>query len=71
MLMLTSFILWHFFTGVIIEFETENVSVIESDGSVTVNLVRTGNHSNIIIVCINITRVVENATNTQRTYVLM
>ena len=40
-----------------IEFEARNVSVIESDGSVTVNLVRTGNHSNNITVCINVIRV--------------
>ena len=42
---------------VTIEFETRNVSVNESDGSVTVNLVRTGNHSDNITVYITITRI--------------
>ena len=51
-----------------IEFEARNVSVIESDGSVTVNLVRTGNHSNNITVCINVIRV-ENPAIIECTYV--
>ena len=42
---------------VTIEFEPRNVSVIESDGSVTVNLVKTGYHSNNITVYIGITRI--------------
>ena len=42
---------------VTIEFEPRNVSVIESDGSVTVNLVKTGYHSNNITVYISITRI--------------
>ena len=42
---------------VTIEFEPGNVSVIESDGSVTVNLVKTGYHSNNITVYISITRI--------------
>ena len=40
-----------------IQFEARNVSVNESDGSVTVNLVKTGNHSNNITVYITITRI--------------
>ena len=50
-----------------IEFEARNVSVIESDGSVTVNLVRTGNHSNNITVCIIVIRV-ENPAIVECTY---
>ena len=42
---------------VTIEFEPRNVSVIESDGSVTVNLVKTGYHSDNITVYISITRI--------------
>ena len=40
----------------VIEFEARNVSVTESDGSVAVNLVKIGNHSNNITVCINVIR---------------
>ena len=40
----------------VIEFEAGNVSAGESDGSVTVNLVKTGNHSNNITVCIDVIR---------------
>ena len=39
---------------VFIEFETASVIVNENDGSVTVNLVRTGNQSDDISVCINV-----------------
>ena len=46
---------------VIIEFETGNVTANEGDGSVTVNLVRTGNHSGDIIVYIHIMRVENSA----------
>ena len=54
---------------VTIEFETASVTVNESDGSVTVNLVRrTGTFSDNITVCINITMVVDPAI-IQRTYV--
>ena len=54
---------------VTIEFETASVTVNESDGSVTVNLVRrTGTLSDNITVCINITMIVDPAI-IQRTYV--
>ena len=46
---------------VIIEFETGNVTANEGDGSVTVNLVRTGDHSGNIIVYIHIMRVENSA----------
>ena len=52
----------------VIEFEARNVSVIESDNSVTVNLVKNGNHSNNIIVCINVARV-ENSSIIECTYI--
>ena len=56
---------------VTIEFETRNVSVNESDGSVTVNLMRTGNHSDNITVYITITRI-ENPSIVKRTcYVII
>ena len=42
---------------VAIEFEPRNITVIESDGSVTVNLVKTGSHSDNITVYISITRI--------------
>ena len=44
-----------------IEFEAGNVTASESDSSVTVNLVKTGNHSNNITVCINVIRVMNPA----------
>ena len=52
---------------VIIEFETGNVTVNEGDGSVTVNLVRNGNHSESIMVYINIMGV-ENSAIAERMY---
>ena len=48
-----------------IGFEAGNVSVNESDGYVTVNLVKTGNHSNNITVYISIMRINDSAV-TQR-----
>ena len=46
---------------VTIEFKTENVTVSEGDGSVSVNLVRTGNHSENITVYINVMEVENSA----------
>ena len=46
-----------------------NISVNESDGSVIVNLIRTGNHSDNITVCIDVTTVVDPAI-AQRMYKL-
>ena len=51
---------------VMIEFETGNVTANESDGSVTVNLLRMGNHSESITVYISITGV-ENSAIAERT----
>ena len=53
---------------VTIEFETENITVSEGNGSVTVNLVRTGNHSENITVYISIMEV-ENSAIAECTYV--
>ena len=53
---------------VIMEFETGNVTVNEGNGSVTVNLLRTGNHSESITVYISIMGV-ENSAITERTCV--
>ena len=47
--------------AITIEFEAENVTAIEGDGSVTVNLVGTGNHSENIIVYISVMGVVNSA----------
>ena len=44
-----------------IEFQIPSVRVNESDGSVIVDLVRTGNHSNNFTVCINVTMIVDPA----------
>ena len=47
---------------VTVEFETVSVTVNESDGTVTVNLVRrTGTLTNNIIVCINVTMIMDPA----------
>ena len=58
---------------VFIEFETTNVSVSENDGFATVNLVRTGNHTNDITVYISVTRIEDPAIVqcTYRVYVLL
>ena len=53
---------------VAIQFETGNVTVSEGDGSVTVNLVRTGNHSESITVYISIMGV-ENSAIAERMYI--
>ena len=42
-----------------IEFQVPSISVNKSDGSVIVNLIRTGNHSDNITVCIAVTMVVD------------
>ena len=42
-----------------IEFQIPSISVNESDGSVIVNLIRTGNLSDNITVCIDVTMVVD------------
>ena len=55
---------------VTIEFETGNVTASEGDGSVTVNLVRTGNHSESITVYISIMRV-ENSAIAERMYIML
>ena len=52
-----------------IEFQIPSVSVNESDGSVIVELVRTGNHTDNITVCINVTMIVDPAI-VQRMYKL-
>ena len=52
---------------VTIEFETGNVTASEGDGSVTVNLVRTGNHSESITMYISIMRI-ENSAIAERMY---
>ena len=52
---------------VTIEFETGNVTASEGDGSVTVNLVRTGNHSESITIYISIMRI-ENSAIAERMY---
>ena len=46
---------------VTIEFKPPSVTVNESDGSVTVNLLRTGNNSDNFTVCINVTMIVDPA----------
>ena len=46
---------------VTIEFKPPSVTVSESDGSVMVNLSRTGSHSDNFTVCINITMIVDPA----------
>ena len=46
---------------VTIGFETGNVTANEGDGSVTVNLVKTGDHSDNITVYINVMRVENSA----------
>ena len=46
---------------VTIGFETSNVTANEGDGSVTVNLVKTGDHSDNITVYINVMRVENSA----------
>ena len=55
---------------VTIEFETGNVTVSEGDGSVTINLVRTGEHSESITVYISIMGV-ENSAIAERMYVYL
>ena len=47
--------------AITIEFEAENVMAIEDDSSVTVNLVRTGNHSENITVYISVVGVMNPA----------
>ena len=54
---------------VTIEFKPPSVTVNESDGFVTVNLLRIGNHSDNFTVCINITMIVDPAI-AQRMYIL-
>ena len=51
-----------------VEFQISSVSVNESDGTVIIDLVRTGNHSNNFTVCINVTMIVDPAI-AQRTYI--
>ena len=46
---------------VTVEFALPNVTVDESDGSVTVELLRTGNNSDSFNVCINVTMIPESA----------
>ena len=53
-----------------VEFQIPSVSVNESDGSVIVELVRTGNHTDNITVCINVTIIVDPAI-VQRMYKLI
>ena len=44
-----------------IEFQITSINVNESDGSVIINLLRTGNYSDNFTVCINITMIVDPA----------
>ena len=44
-----------------VQFQIPNINVSESDGSVIVNLIRAGNNSDNITVCIAVTMVVEPA----------
>ena len=59
-----SYITFYLFTvapTVTVEFEAGNVTVNEGDGSVTVNLLRTGNHSESISAYISIMRIANSA----------
>ena len=53
---------------VTIQFDIDTSTVNESDGSITINLVRMGNHSDNITVCIGIVMIVDPAI-VQCTYV--